>query len=83
MTMQHLNSFMQLRVAKSEEWGDDDKLELKSATISGIYIKGSYDMTSLTAEEIRNSVAGPAGTATTREYRNFPTPLVLNPKTTG
>ncbi len=83
MTMQHLNSFMQLRVAKSEEWGDDDKLELKSATISGIYIKGSYDMTSLTAEEIRNSVAVPAGTDTTRVYRNFPTPLVLNPKTTG
>lgn len=81
MTMQHLNSFMQLRIAKSEEWGDDDKLELHSAAIIGVHVKGSYNMTAPTAEAIRNSVAVQAGSDTTRVYRNFGTPVVLKPQT--
>ncbi len=81
MTMQHLNSFMQLRVARSEEWGDDDKLELKSAAISGVYVKGSYDMTSATATDIRDNVSVQAGADTTRVFRNFDTPVVLQTKT--
>lgn len=81
MTMQHLNSFIQLRVAKSEEWGEDDELELNSAAISGVYVKGSYDMTALTADDIRNSVAVQTGSDTTRVYRNFETPITLNTKT--
>ncbi len=82
MTMQHLNSFIQLRVAKSDEWGSDDKLELKSAAICGVYVKGEYNMTSPTAADIRDNVAVRTGADTTRVFRNYETPVVLQPKTT-
>lgn len=81
MTMQHLTSFMQFRITKSDEWGDDDQLTLSYAALSGVYLAGSYDMSKLSADDIKASVKHRDGIDTSRVFKNYDPGVVLQKKT--
>lgn len=80
LTMEHLNSCMSFNITKSTEWANDDKLELMSVSLKGVYINGTYDMTKSTKADICSSVAVKQGATSSTVFKKYDTPVALKVK---